>query len=745
MKILLLVLLITTFICPQSSDVLKYVDPFIGTAEHGHTFPGACVPFGMVQLSPDNGTPGWDWSSGYNYADSIISGFSHTHLSGTGIGDLYDIQFMPGTKKIDSANELSGSKLFHSLFYHTKESASPGYYSVFLENHKVNVDLTSTKRTGFHRYTFPANKNSSILLDLNFSLNWDRNVESKLQIENDSTVSGYRFSTGWAKDQRVYFVALFSKPFGKYLVYSDSLNNLSLKFAVGKNVKGLFCYNTTAGEQILLKVGISYTSIEGARENLRSENPEWNFEDVHNQAKELWQTELNKIKITSRNEDHKKIFYTALYHSFIAPYVYNDVNGNYRGADGKIHSVNNFERYTVFSLWDTFRALHPLFTLVQTEKVNDIINALLSHYRESGLLPVWELVGNETNTMIGYHSIPVIADAILKGYTGFDLQQAYDAMKKSAMQDKTELKTYWELGYIPADEINESVSKTLEYAYDDWCVARIALLLNLEDDYKYFIKRAGFYKNLFNDKLGFMQGKNKDGNWKYPFDPAFSKHSGHDFTEGNSWQYTWFVPHDIQGLINLMGGKEKFNQKLDSLFIESSGITGEEASPDISGLIGQYAHGNEPSHHVAYLYNYSGEPWKSQQKVNEIITTLYKPTTDGLSGNEDCGQMSAWYIFSALGFYPVNPAEGIYVFGSPVFEQADIKIAEDKIFEVKTYNVSSKNIYINKAFLNGKELNRNYIYHREIINGGELFFEMSSVPNYTRGINTETFPPSMSK
>lgn len=745
MKILFLLLLASTITLSQTDDVLQYVDPFIGTAEHGHTFPGACVPFGMVQLSPDNGTPGWDWSSGYNYADSMITGFSHTHLSGTGIGDLYDIQFMPGTKKINSAEELSGSKLFRQKFNHDNETASPGYYSVILDDSKIKVELTTTTRTGFHRYTFPESESSSILLDLSFSLNWDRNVESKLQIENDSTISGYRYSTGWAKDQRVYFVAKFSKPFEKYFIYSDSLNDVQNRTLVGKNVKGLFCYKTKENEQILMKVGISYTSIEGARENLDEGNHDWNFDGVRNKAEILWRNELNKIKVTSANEDLKKIFYTALYHSFISPYVYNDVDGGYRGADGKIATTKSFTRYSVFSLWDTFRALHPLFTIVQPERVNDIINSFLLHYKETGLLPVWELVGNETNTMIGYHAIPVIADAILKGFNGFDIELAFAAMKTSAMQDKSDLIFLSKLGYIPADKENESVSKTLEYAYDDFCIAMIANHLNKKDDYEYFMKRAGSYKNLFNQSIGFMQGKNEDGTWIFPFDPTFSKHTGHDFTEGNSWQYSWFVPHDVSGLIKLMGGKETFNHKLDSLFIEPTGITGDEASPDISGLIGQYAHGNEPSHHIAYLYNYSGEPWKSQQKVNEITTTLYSSAKNGLSGNEDCGQMSAWYVFSALGFYPVNPSEGIYVFGSPVFEETAINLENGKTFLVKAKNVSTENIYIDKVILSGSEHDKNYFHHKEIMNGGELIFEMSSKPNYNRGISPESIPPSMSK
>ncbi|QQS35377.1 MAG: GH92 family glycosyl hydrolase [Ignavibacteriales bacterium] len=744
MKIIFFVLFIPILTLSQTDDVLKYVDPFIGTAEHGHTFPGACVPFGMVQLSPDNGTPGWDWSSGYNYADSMITGFSHTHLSGTGIGDLYDIQFMPGTKKINSAEDISGSKLFRQKFDHKNESASPGYYSVILDDSKVKVELTTTTRTGFHRYTFPESESSSILLDLSFSLNWDRNVESNLQIENDSTISGYRYSTGWAKDQRVYFVARFSKPFEKYFVYSDSLSDVKNKTSVGKNVKGFFSYNTKANEQILLKVGISYTSIEGARQNLDEENPNWNFDEIKSQAENLWRKELNKIKVTSDNEAQKKIFYTALYHSFISPYVYSDVDGGYRGADGKISNTRSISRYTVFSLWDTFRALHPLFTLVQPGRVNDLIISFLRHYKETGLLPVWELTGNETNTMIGYHAIPVIADAILKGFNGFDIELAYDAMKTSAMQDKSDLNFLRELAYIPADKENESVSKTLEYAYDDYCIAMVAKHLNKKDDYEYFMKRATNYKNLFNSTIGFMQGKNEDGTWKFPFDPAFSKHTGHDFTEGNSWQYSWFVPHDVSGLIKLMGGKEKFNQKLDSLFIDPNGITGDEASPDISGLIGQYAHGNEPSHHIAYLYNYSGEPWKSQKKVNEIMKTLYSSATNGLSGNEDCGQMSAWYVFSALGFYPVNPAEGIYVFGSPLFDKTEIHFDNGNIFKITAKNVSPKNIYISKIILNKTELNRNYIHHNEITNGGELIFEMSSTPNYNRGISPESFPPSMS-
>ncbi|MFA7288639.1 MAG: GH92 family glycosyl hydrolase [Melioribacteraceae bacterium] len=753
----------------------QYIDPFIGTAAHGHTFPGAVTPFGMIQLSPDNGRSGWDWCSGYNYSDSLIAGFSHTHLSGTGIGDLCDISFIP----FITDKELSPSsipKKVQSKFTHKNESASAGYYSVELEDSGIKVELTATERTGIQKYIFPQSKSAYILLDLGFAINWDSPIDTYIKIENDSTISGYRFSKGWATDQKVYFTTHFSKPFSSFILSTEEeltlhsnskkeniikleggkstkspgdstsvaeLNSangsvtsrinktpayIQVKEVFGKKLRLFLQYNTTANETILIKTAISSASIEGAKKNLDTDKFGWNFEDTHKYANGLWEKELQKIKITTNDESSKRTFYTALYHSLIAPSLYSDIDGNYKSPDSTIQNTNRYKRYTIFSLWDTFRAAHPLFTLIESDKINDFINSMLGHYKETGLLPVWELMGNETGTMIGYHAIPIITDAILKGFDGFDINLAYEAMKNSAMQNKLGLKYWKELGYIPSDKENESVSKGLEYAYDDWCIAQIAKQLNKNEDYEYFISRSNNYKNFFDSSLRFMRGKDSDGKWKVPFNPRYSNHRDDVFTEGNSWQYSWFAPHDIPGLINLMGGAKEFVTKLDSLFSIDSKIDGENASSDISGLIGQYAHGNEPSHHIAYLYNYAGAPAKTQAIINKIITSLYFDKPDGLSGNEDCGQMSAWYVFSALGFYPVNPANQLYSIGTPQFEKAEITIPNGNIFTIIAERKSKENIFIQSVELNGKIIDNYSINHTDIINGGTLKFVMSRTP-----------------
>ena len=789
-KILLVVLIIAATLQAQTNNsykqgLTKYIDPFIGTAGHGHTFPGAVTPFGMIQLSPDNGRRGWDWCSGYNYSDSLITGFSHTHLSGTGIGDLCDISFIP----FISEKELTSVSLpekVQSKFSHSNETASAGYYSVQLEESKIKVELTATERTGIQKYTFPQAENAYIMLDLGFAINWDSPTDTYIRIENDTTISGYRFSKGWATDQKVYFTTHFSRPFSSFILSSDkeiSINpegmklgsaggeksvsqntvevktdeansgvlnkkGISHKEITGKQVKAsnthygiahkkeahgkklrlLLKYNTNANDTILVKTAVSSASIEGAKKNFLTDKFNWNFEAVVNHANILWESELQKIKITTDDESAKRTFYTALYHSLIAPSLYSDVVGNYKAANGSTHNTNGYNRYTIFSLWDTFRAAHPLFTLIIPDRINDFINSMLGHYKETGLLPVWELMGNETGTMIGYHAIPVITDAILKGFNGFDINLAYEAMKKSAMQDKLGLKYWKELGYIPSDKENESVSKGLEYAYDDWCIAQIAKHLNKDKDYNYFLSRSNNYKNFFDSSLKFMRGKNSDGKWKEPFNPRYSNHRDDIFTEGNAWQYSWFAPHDIPGLINLIGSKVAFDEKLDSLFTIDSKIDGENASSDISGLIGQYAHGNEPSHHIAYLYNYCDTPWKTQRIINKIITTLYSDKPEGLSGNEDCGQMSAWYIFSALGFYPVNPANQKYSIGTPLFDKAEIALSNGKIFTIIADRKLKENIYIQSVELNGKTIDNYNINHDDIIEGGILKFVMGSSP-----------------
>lgn len=728
----------------QSQNYTQYVDPFIGTDGHGHVYPGATVPFGMVQLSPDNGRSGWDWSSGYHYSDSIIVGFSHTHLSGTGIGDLCDIQFMPAVFGKNFSDEKLLNEKFTSKFDHQNETASAGYYSVLLKDFNITVELTAALRSGLQKYNFKKAGDEYVQLDLGYSKNWDTPTETFIKIINDHTICGYRYSTGWAKDQRVYFYTEFSRPIVKSFLISDSLYHKDVSEVKGKTSRAIFKFNLKTNSALLVRTGISSVSCENAEANLKNDIKDWNFENLKKESVEEWNKQLSKIEVKSDDKNLLRTFYTALYHSMLAPIVFSDVNGEYKGADGNIHKATDYTKYSIFSLWDTFRAEHPLFTIIQPERVDDLVKSMLSHYQEYGLLPVWELLGNETGTMIGYHSIPVIADAILKGFKGFNIEEAYDAMKKSAMQDHLGLNHYKEFGFIPDDEEVESVSKTLEYAYDDWCIAQVAKHLGKEEDYKYFSTRAEYYRNLFDPSTNFMRAKTSDGKWKVPFNPIFSEHRNHEYTEGTAWQYTWFVPHDVKGLINLFGSNEIFIEKLDSLFIIDSKLEGSNPSGDISGLIGQYAQGNEPSQHIAYLFNYVGQPWKTQESVSEIMSTLYNHTPEGLCGNEDCGQMSAWYIFGALGFYPVNPAEQMYVVGSPIFKEVTINLENGSKFVIKANNVSQKNIYIQSAKLNEEDLTKCFITHNQIINGGLLEFEMSNKPNKNLWTNVESFPQSVS-
>ena len=729
----------------NANSFIRYVDPFIGTAEHGHVYPGATIPFGSVQLSPDNGTGGWDWCSGYNWADSLIVGFSHTHLSGTGIGDLLDLSFMPVSQRIDfSQQPPPRESSYAASFSHDNEEASPGFYRVALDN-GIGVSLTTTQHVGFHQYSFPKGTEPSVLIDLGFSLNWDRPTQTQMMVQKGQTrITGYRYSTGWAKDQRIHFAAEFSQAISDYQLADSTQLLEAQEDNVGEFLRAQFFFEDS-GEPLKVKVGISTIDKEGALAALK-EISDWNFEKVRHDAAQSWEKELSKIQIDGADEALKKTFYTALFRTYLAPVVMSDAQGAYKGVDGQKHQADGYTRYDIFSLWDTFRAAHPLFTLTQPERINDFIRSMLAHYDESGLLPVWSLLGNETNTMTGYHAIPVIRDAYLKGFRDYDVEKAYEAMKASGMQDIRGVQFFKEYGYIPSELEVESVTKNLEYAYDDWCIAQMAKDLGHMEDYEYFIKRANSYKILFDESTGFMRGKMADGNWRTPFDPRRSNHRVNtDYTEGNAWQHSWFVPHDVQGLIDLHGGTSLFLQKLDSLFSISSEITGEHASVDISGLIGQYAHGNEPSHHIAYLYNYAGQPWKTQNQVRQIMATQYNNTPAGLCGNEDCGQMSAWYVFSAMGLYPVNPAEGVYVIGSPLFESVEIPLGQGKIFKLKAPATSKENKYIQSAQLNGAPLERSYITHGELIQGGELVLEMGAEPNKNLWTAMEAFPPSMTK
>ena len=742
---LLTIALISLSACTnQMSEAIKnninptsFVDPFIGTGGHGHTYPGATVPFGMLQVSPINGVNGWDWCSGYNYSDNIAVGFSHLALSGTGIGDLLDIPLMPINKKVDLSEyfESRDSIPYKSAYSHNNEKASPGYYQVFLEDPKVNVELTTSQRTAYHKYTFSKDDQQSVIIDLGYGTNWDSTTKTQIILEDAYTLTGYRFSSGWAKNQKVFFVAKFSKPIKNHNIYSDG-NLVDALSAKGiKTASQIFFNNSNAVLQV--KVALSSVSIANARDNLDTEN--FDFEKIKEVVDNIWNTAITKIKVETPIDSLKTMFYTAMYHAQLAPVTFSDKNGEYRKENDTIATASDFTAYSTLSLWDTFRAEHPLLTLIAPDEVSDIIRTMMSYYETEKILPVWTLYGNETNTMTGYHSIPVIVEAYLKGILGFDAEKAYQAMKTTMMQDDRGLKYYKEYGYIPYNLLEESVTITLEYAYDDWCVAQMAKALGKDADYLFFSKRAKAYQNLFDEKTGFMRGKFQDGKtWREPFDPKYSAHRiKADYTEGNAWQHSWFVPHDVSNLIKLHGGNELFSNKLEQLFAESSEINGDNISNDISGLIGQYAHGNEPSHHIAYLFNYANKPWRTQYWVREILDTQYNTLSTGLSGNEDCGQMSAWYILSSIGFYSVNPASGNYEIGSPIFEKTTITLSEEKSFIIEAVNVSNENKYIQSAMLNGKIFNQTTISHLQIVAGGTLKFVMGSVPNKKWGLNNK--------
>lgn len=739
---IVVIYLIACISLSAQTKLTAYVDPFIGTAGHGHTYPGASLPHGLVQLSPDTDTDGWDWCSGYHYSDSSIMGFSHTHLSGTGCADYGDILFMPttGELKTEPGDKNKPGSGYRSRFSHKNEAAHPGYYSVILDDYNVNAELTATCRAGFHKYMFPQTDKANIIIDLVHGIQ-DKVIDSQIKIIGNKIIEGYRRSSGWAKDHTVYFYAEFSKPFKTSGVVENGKIPEGKDSAQGKAVKAFVRYAANSGEIVYIKVGISHTNLEGARKNLAAEIPGWNFNGIKKKAEAAWEKELSKVAVESKNQNYITTFYTALYHALLNPNIMSDVDGSCIGMDKNIHSFGHHKMYTVFSLWDTFRAEHPLFTLIEKNEDGDMVRSLIAKYDESGLLPVWELASNETGTMIGYHAIPVIVDAYFKGIRDFDVQKAYEAMKKSAMQDKDGLKYYKEMGYIPSNLENESVSKTLEYAYDDWCIAQMAKDLGKYDDYKYFSERAKFYSNVFDPSTRLMRAK-KNGRWYEPFDPYAV--SG-NYTEANAWQYSFFVPHDVDGLIKLMGGNKNFVSKLDELFTAKPDLTGRFQS-DITGMIGQYAQGNEPSHHMAYLYNYAGEPWKTQEKIHEILTTLYTDKVDGLCGNEDCGQMSAWYVLSAIGFYPVCPGDGKYIFGTPLFDKVTINTGGKKNFTVLVKNLSDKSLparfddasarraghasfYVKSVKLNGKNYPYSYIRHSDIVKGGNLVFVMGSQPS----------------
>ena len=692
-------------------DYTQYVNPFIGTDFTGNTYPGAQAPFGMVQLSPDNGLPGWDRISGYFYPDSTIAGFSHTHLSGTGAGDLYDISFLPVTLPYREAEAPLG---IHSRFSHNDESASAGYYQVVLSDYGINVELTATERCGIQRYTFPKAK-AAILLNLKKAMNWDATKETHVEVVDSVTIQGYRYSDGWARDQRIYFRTRFSRPFTAMQI--DSLAR--------------FDFDTQAGEQILVNTAISAVSMEGAARNLQAEVPDNDFDKYLAQAKENWNRQLAKMEVKSDNRDDKVNFYTALYHSMLAPTIYSDVDGAYRGPDKQVHQADGWVNYSTFSLWDTYRAAHPLFTYTEPERVNDMVKSFLAFFEQNGRLPVWNFQASETDMMIGYHAVPVIVDAYLKGIGNFDPQKALAACVASANIDTYRgIGAYKQLGYIPYNKEDEhnaenwSLSKTLEYAFDDHCIAQMAEKMGEKEIADTFRKRSENYKNLYNPATSFMQPRDDKG----AFIPGFK---AEDYTEhiceSNGWQYFWSVQHNIPSLIKLVGGKDRFVQKLDSMFTFHP-ATGDELPLFSTGMIGQYAHGNEPSHHVIYLYNAVGQPWKTQQYAAKVMHELYLNTPAGLCGNEDCGQMSAWYIFSAMGFYPVNPVGGTYEIGTPLFPEVKMHLANGKTFIVLAPAVSRENIYIQSVKMNGKPYTQSYITHQQINEGATLEFEMGAKP-----------------
>lgn len=701
-------------------DLIGYTNPMIGTDFTGNTYPGAQVPFGMVQLSPDNGLPGWDRISGYYYPDSTIAGFSHTHLSGTGAGDLYDISFMPVTNPYKTGAEPLG---IYSSFSHNDESASAGYYRVLLKDYNINVELTATERCGIQRYTFPEAE-SSIFLNLKKAMNWDFTADSHIEVVDSCTIRGYRHSWGWSPKQYIYFQTRFSRPFDAFQLDTTAITTKD-KGRIGTAAIARFDFKTKQNEEILVTTALSGTSMEAAARNLEAEAPKDDFDFYMKQAQENWTKELVKIEVTSDDADKKTIFYTAMYHAMLAPTIYSDVDGSYFGPDGQVHQAEGWTNYSTFSLWDTYRASHPLFTYLQPERVSDMIQCFLHFYEQNGALPLWNLYGWETDMMIGYHAVPVIVDAYLKGIGDFDPVKALEACVTTANRDDyRSIGFYKEKGYVACDQENWSMSKTMEYAYDDYCIARMAEAMGEKEIADEFYRRSQNYRNVFNPETSFMQPRDSKGNFIPNYDPeAYIE----DICESNGWQYYWSVAHDIDGLIELTGGEARFAERLDSMFTYE---TADKSKLPIfsTGMIGQYAHGNEPGHHVIYLYNRVKQPWKTQQYAAQVMHTLYKNTPDGICGNEDCGQMSSWYVFSAMGFYPVDPISGQYEIGSPIFPEVKMYLANGKTFVVRAENVSDENIYIQSVTVNGQPYNKSYITHEMIMQGDTIHFVMGNKP-----------------
>lgn len=742
----------------EELDLIQFVDPMIGTAKMGHTYPGATAPFGSIQLSPDTDTipyavegqynpDVYKYCAGYQYDDPTIVGFSHTHFSGTGHADLGDFLLMPtvGKLQLNPGTASDSSSGYRSAFSHDNEEAQAGYYSVLLEDYNIKAELTATTRVGMHQYTFPESDQARIIFDLTSGIyNYEgKNIWTFLRVENDTLVTGYRQTNGWARTRKVFFAMTFSKPiesYGRNKLPAQVYRGFWRKFdqtenfpeLAGENLKVFFNFKTIDNERVKIKFSISPVSTQGAINNIQEEVPHWDFEKVKSQTQEQWNSELNRIQIKPLDQDEMINFYTAMYHAFLGPTVYMDVDGKYRGLDRNIYQAEDFVNYTSFSLWDTYRALHPLFNVIQPRRNADMITSMLEHQKQSvhGMLPIWSHYANENWCMIGYHSVSVIADAIVKGNTGFDLDAALLASVETAKVPYYDgLDYYMDLGYVPEDKNGASVSKTLEYAYDDWAIAQAANALGNTSVYEEFAQRSENYKNVFDTISGFMRPKLSDGSFKKEFDPMDTH--GQGFIEGNSWNYSLYVPHQPDTMIAMMGGKDAFVNRLDSLFTMELPDKYFANTEDISreGIIGNYVHGNEPSHHVVYLYNWTNAPWKSQDKIRMILKAMYKPTEDGLGGNDDFGQMSAWYIFSALGFYPVAPGSPQYALGSPAVRNAKIQLESGKVFEVVVEKQSAENVYIDKVYLNGEPLHTPFIYHTDIVNGGRLEFLMTNQPN----------------
>ena len=744
-----------------ADDLLRWVDPKIGTGGHGHCFPGPAVPFGAVQLSPDTWNDEWDWCSGYHDTDTSIMGFSHTHLSGTGCGDLLDFLVMAGTgpAKLVPGNRSDPQSGYRSSFDHADEIATPGYYSVLLKDYKVRAELTATERAGMHRYTFPRSNDAYLILDLQHGYEGGSkpNVQSAELTQVDATtLAGGRVTQAWGADRHAYFTLQVSKTPKRVAYFSDDKEvSLAGGRMEGKNLKCVLSFDTHEGEAILVRTGISGVDAAGAGRNLKAEMPTWNFEGYRAAARGLWARQVGKIQVTTANEDHKRVFYTALYHMSLGPTLFDDVDGRYRGMDKAIHPLPAGQRnYTTFSLWDTYRAAHPAYTLIEPKRVADFANTLIRMAVESPAgMPVWPLQGSETGTMTGYHSASVIAEAVNKGFTGIDTAGAYKAMMKRAMVDDWKgLPYYRKLGYIPADREEESVSKTFEYSYNDWAIAHVAKKLGKADDAAMLTRRSLNYRNYFDKSIGFMRPKLEDGTWTEswtgkagePFNPIDLGHSAkwHDYTESNAWQTTFGVQHDPAGLIALFGGRERFIAKLDELFTTAPTLPA-DAPPDIAGMVGQYAHGNEPSHHIAYLYVYAGQPWKTQARVRSLVETMYSPHPDGMQGNEDVGQMSAWYLLSALGFYPVDAVSGNYILGSPLFDHAVVDLGNGKKLEIDVKRADPGHQYIRAFSLNGKPQTRAWFQHNEIAQGGRITIEMTGQPEMSFAALPEVAPPSL--